>query len=73
MKELDIRHRCGIAIVWGEESGWKIEGAMKYSPNVVSFRITAGWKKWFAIRKYIPPNYQPTENQLEQSLVLCME
>ena len=49
-------------------SGWKVEGAMIFGPNVVSFKITAGWKFWYVVGAYVYPNDQPTVHRLEKAL-----
>ena len=35
--EAENRHRGGIIIIWREESGWHVEGAASFGPNVVKF------------------------------------
>ena len=60
--------RGGISIVWREEAGWKVEVAMIFGPNIISFKITAGWKVWYVVGAYIYPYDQPTVNNLKQAL-----
>ena len=35
---------------------------------MVSFTITAGKKRWYVARAYMPPNDQPTVHQVYQDL-----
>ena len=53
------RHRGGIAIVWREEEGWKVEVVTNFGPNMVSFTITSGRRRWYVVGAYAPPNDQP--------------
>ena len=61
-------HRGGIAIIWKEEEGWRVEGAKIFGTNVVGFTITAGRKRWYAIRAYMPPNNQTAVHRVHQAL-----
>ena len=38
-----------------------------YGLEVGNFTIMVGWKRWYIIRAYVPPNYQRTVDQVEQS------
>ena len=42
--EAESRYRGGIATVYQDEIGWKVEGAMSFGSNVVSFTIMLGRK-----------------------------
>ena len=35
---------------------------------MVSFVITAGWKRWFVVRSYVPPDNQPMVHSVEKAL-----
>ena len=48
-----------------------MEGATNYKPNVVSFKITVGWKRWFVVNAYVTSNEQPVVHRVEQVLVPC--
>ena len=43
----------------------------KYGPDVASFMLAVGWKWWYVVGPYIPPNDHPEVRRLEQSLVRC--
>ena len=57
--EVDIRHQGGIAVMWQREEEGKPEGMINYGPNMVSFLLIMGWKHWYVVGVYIPPNNQP--------------
>ena len=68
-KEAESHHRVRIVIFWQEEAGCQVGCTTNYGLNVVGFTIEVGWKRWFIVRAYVPPNDQPTVHQVEQSLV----
>ena len=39
-----------------------------FGPNVVSFIITSGRKRWYGVRAYIPPNDLTTVHWITQAL-----
>ena len=39
-----------------------------FVPNVVSFIITSGWKRWYGVGDYVPPTNLPTTNWIRQVL-----
>ena len=48
-----------------EEARWKVEGEKIFGPNVVSFKIMAGWKQWYVVGTYVFPNDQLMEHWVE--------
>ena len=48
--------------------GWQVEVIFNFSPNVASFLLTSGSRKWYVVGAYVPPNDAPDVNFLEQSL-----
>ena len=34
--------------------------------------VTAGWKIWFVVGAYVPPNNQLTVNRIDQALENCL-
>ena len=66
--EADSRHQGGIAIVWRDVEGWGVEGVRNFGPNVASFIITSGRKRWYGVGSYVPPNKLPTINWIRQLL-----
>ena len=63
--EAESRHRGGIAVVCREAAGWQVEGVTHYGPNVVSFKIYAGWNHWYVVGAYMPPNNQLAVHRVE--------
>ena len=39
-----------------------------FGPNVVSFTVILGWKRWYIVREYVPPNDLPTVQRITQAL-----
>ena len=39
-----------------------------FGPNVVSFIITSGRKRWYGVGAYVPPNNLPMINWIRQAL-----
>ena len=58
----------GITIVWREDEGWGVEGVRSFGPNLVSFIIMSGRKRWYSVEAYVPPNDLPTVNWITQPL-----
>ena len=57
--KLESRHRRGIAISWRREEVWKLEGAIKYSPDVVSFTtMVGGISGVLSVLMYFPTTIQ---------------
>ena len=70
-KEVDCRHRGGIAIMWQRKKGWQLEEVTNYGPNVVSCMLTTGWKWWYVVGVYILTNDHPSVQWVEQALESC--
>ena len=58
----------GIAIVWRDAEGWGVEGVRNFGPNVVSFIIKLGRKRWYGVRAYVQPNDLPTIKLIRRAL-----
>ena len=54
--EAKSRHWGGISIVWMKEWVWEVEGLHLFGPNLVSFTVTSGKKRWYVVGAYVPPN-----------------
>ena len=63
--DTESRHHGGIAIIWREEAGWQVEGSTSFRPNMLSFTITSGRRRWYVVGAYLTPN-----NQLEVHWVM---
>ena len=64
----ESRHRGGISVVWREDAGWQVEGIINFGPNVASFLLTLGSRRWYVARAYVPPNDAPAVHHAEQAL-----
>ena len=40
----------------------------KFGPNMVSFTVTSGQKRWYVVREYVPPNDLPAVQQITHAL-----
>ena len=58
----------GLAVVWREESGCKVEGISNSRPNMVSFLLTTGSWRWYIVWAYVTPNDVPTFYHMYQAL-----
>ena len=58
----------GVVVTWREKSGWQVEGIANYGPNVVSFLLTTGRRRWYIVGAYVPPNNTPTFTRVDQAL-----
>ena len=58
----------GVTIFWREAKGWGVEGVWSFGPNVFSFIITSGQKRWYGVGTYVPPNNLLMINLISQVL-----
>ena len=66
--EAEIRHWGGITVSWLREKGRQLKGMNNYGPNVVRFMLETGWRRWYVVGEYIPPNDQLVVRRVEQDL-----
>ena len=50
------RHRGGVALLYREEADFAVEEVRTYGPNVISFEVVTGRRRWYIIRCYIATN-----------------
>ena len=55
-------------MVWIKIMGWQVEGMVNYGPNVVSFVLIAGRRRWYVVGAYMQPNNALTVARVEQAL-----
>ena len=55
-------------MVWRVAKGWKAENMVSFGPNVVSFLLTLGARRWYFVGAYVPPNDVPDVHRVEQAL-----
>ena len=58
-KEAESRHWGGVAVVWREEAGWQVKGIINFGPNLASFLLTLGSRRFYLVGAYDPPNDAP--------------
>ena len=47
---------------------WQVENTTRFVPNVVSFLLTLGARRWYIVGAYVPPNNRPSVHRVEQAL-----
>ena len=55
-------------MVWRAAKGWQVENTDSFGPNVVSFLLTLGARRWYIVGAYVPPNNRPSVHRVEQAL-----
>ena len=45
-----------------------MEGTTIFGPNVVTFLLMLGERRWYVVGAYVPPNYVPAVHRMEQAL-----
>ena len=55
----------GVVVVRREDSGWQVEGIVKFFPNMASFLVTPRLRRWYTVGAYVPPNEAPAVHQIE--------
>ena len=49
-------------------AGWKVEGIFNLSPNVASFLLISGLRRWYVVGAYTPQYDVPAVHRIEQAL-----
>ena len=62
------RHRGGIAMFYREGAGFAVEEVRQYGPNVLSFEVVSGRRRWYIIRCYIAPDDAQTIERVVTAL-----
>ena len=50
------RHRGEIAMFYREGAGFAVEEVRQYGPNVLSFEVVSGRRRWYIIGCYLAPD-----------------
>ena len=66
--EDEIRHRVRILVVWRRDTVWQVEGIINFGPNMGSFLLMSGSRRWHVLGAYVPPHDAPSVNCIEQAL-----
>ena len=60
-------HWVVVAVVWRVAKGCQVESTDRFGPNVVSFQLTLGARRWYAVGVYVPPNGVLDVHRVEQA------
>ena len=66
--ETESLHRGGVAVVWRAAKGWRVEITASFGPNVVSFLLMLGSRRFYVVGAYVIPNDMPAVHSVEQVL-----
>ena len=50
------RHRGGVALFYRLSPLFEVEAVREYGPNVLSFKVTTGARRWYIIGCYLAPD-----------------
>ena len=50
------RHRGGVALLYRPSAQFAVEEVREYGPNVISFEVVTGRRRWYIIGCYITPD-----------------
>ena len=62
------RHSGGIAMFYREGAGFAVEEVRPYGPNVLSFEVVSGRRRWYIIGCYLAPDDAQTIERVVTSL-----
>ena len=54
--EAPSRHRGGVALFYRTSSLFAVEAVRDYGPNVLSFEVATGGRRWYIIGCYLAPD-----------------
>ena len=60
-------HQGGVALFYRNSEHWHIESVRKYGPNVISFELVTGHRRWAVVGAYIPPADVTTLENITQA------
>ena len=58
------RQRGGIVLLYREGAGFAVEEVRPYGPNVISFEVVTGRRRWYIIGCYLAPDDARTIEQV---------
>ena len=62
------RHSGGIAMFYREGAGFAVEEVRPYGPNVLSFEVVSGRRRWYIIGCYLAPDDAQTIERVVTAL-----
>ena len=61
----------GVVVVRREDSGWQVEGIVKFGPNVARLLLTSRSQTWYVVGAYVTPNDAPAVHYVQQALAVA--
>ena len=62
------KHQGGVALFYRDSDQFQVEAYQSFGPNVISFQLVSGRRRWFVVGCYIPPTCNTTIEQVTQAL-----
>jgi hypothetical protein len=63
----------GIALLWNKgHASYKVEAAKIVTPNLLTFQLVTGYKRFYMMGTYIPPNITTGVDALCKAWALCL-
>ena len=62
------RHRGGVALFYRPLSLFAVEAVREYGPNMISFEVATGGRRWYIIRCYLAPDDSRTIERVVMAL-----
>ena len=62
------RHRGGVAIFYRPAPHLAVEAARKFGPNVISFQLSTGARRWYIVGCYLAPDDTSTMERVVKAL-----
>ena len=62
------RHRGGVAIFYHSEPHFAVEAVEKFGPNVISFQLAAGARRWYIVGVYLAPDDTETMERVIEAI-----
>ena len=63
------RHRGGVALFYRPSPLFEVEAVQEYGPNVLSFEVAMGARRWYIIGCYLAPDDSETIERVHTALV----
>ena len=62
------RHRGGVAIFYRSEPHLAVEAVEKFGPNVISFQLATGARRWYIVGVYLAPDDTETMKRVIEAM-----
>lgn len=64
-------HQGGVALFYRDSDQHQVEALQTFGPNVVSFQLASGKRRWCVVGCYIPPTCTTTIEHVTQAIAQC--